>query len=199
MSYAGPPNEEEMMRHRNRHQTGNRNFPEPVAVQQPKQRPMTAKGKGGKKGGPRQRVQTAKPQQDYDKIWKQQQIEAQQNRQRNQQMMEDEGGLTRFAKGGMAITIASAPADERSRSGSQPRYPYTQEPFTRHRQQDRPASNGREEYYQHERSNSQGRQGQRQMPVGLAGIESTIKSKVDMDRRLHQEKQRIQESRQYQQ
>lgn len=71
MSYAGPPNEEEMMRHRNRHQTGNRNFPEPVAVQQPKQRPMTAKGKGGKKGGPRQRVQTAKPQQDYDKIWKQ--------------------------------------------------------------------------------------------------------------------------------
>jgi len=37
-----------------------------------------------------------------------------------------EGGMTKYARGGIAITIASAPQDERerTRSGSQPRYPY---------------------------------------------------------------------------
>jgi hypothetical protein len=38
--------------------------------------------------------------------------------------------MTKYARGGLAITIASVPAEERARSGSQPRYPYQDsEPF----------------------------------------------------------------------
>jgi len=33
-------------------------------------------------------------------------------------------GLAKFAKGGISMVINAAPAEERSRSGSQPRFPY---------------------------------------------------------------------------
>jgi len=39
------------------------------------------------------------------------------------------GGMTKASRGGIAITIASASVEERSRSGSQPRFPYQQQPF----------------------------------------------------------------------
>ena len=38
--------------------------------------------------------------------------------------------MKRFAKGGIAMVISTVPEEERSRSGSQPRFPYQgEEPF----------------------------------------------------------------------
>lgn len=60
-------------------------------------------------------------------------MEAQKNRMKNQsayghnqmeQQSEIAGGMTKFARGGIAMTINTIPQEERERSGSQPRYPY---------------------------------------------------------------------------
>ena len=43
--------------------------------------------------------------------------------------------MQKYAKGGVAMTINSVPQEERSRSGSQPRYPYNgDQPFIRQQQ-----------------------------------------------------------------
>jgi hypothetical protein len=51
-------------------------------------------------------------------------MEAQKNRMRNERQNEENGGIQKFAKGGIAMVINSAAAEERSRSGAQPRFPY---------------------------------------------------------------------------
>jgi len=147
-------------------------------------------------------------------VYAQQQLEAQKNRMRNQNLIAGGGdhpaegerreapGMTRYARGGVAITIAAAPAEERSRSGSQPRYPYMDsEPFqgpSQHAGLDSSAGAAYpiERPGPHHRTNSSK---YKRVPKELAGIGSTIKSKVDYDRRVYQERQRIQDSQQFQQ
>jgi hypothetical protein len=115
---------------------------------------------------------------------------------------EDDGGMRRYARGGIALTIASAPEEERQRSGSQPRYPYSdQEPFQGPSQERHQPSS----YANQSLDQNQQRYGRRpetasnkRLPKELSNIESTIKSKVDHDRRMFLEKQRIMEARQYQ-
>jgi hypothetical protein len=49
---------------------------------------------------------------------------------RNEKQNEENGGISRVAKGGLSMVITSAPAEERERSGSQPKFPYQgEEPF----------------------------------------------------------------------
>ena len=96
--------------------------------------------------------------------------------------------MTRYARGGIAITIASAPQEERSRSGSQPRFPYRdrapfQGPPREAQWQDQDAlAEYQQEAYHHQRNSSK----YKRVPKELAGVESAIKEKVEYDRRMFQ-------------
>lgn len=89
-----------------------------------------------------------------------------------------QGGMTKFARGGISMTISTVPQEERERSGSQPRYPYEQaEPFQGQNPQNRKYSPPRNQY----RAQSRGTSGSksRRVPKEYQGVESTIKSIVD--------------------
>ena len=83
---------------------------------------------------------------------------------------ETDGGLRRYTKGGIAMTIVAAPEAERSRSGSQPRYPYMdREPF-QVQQDDSRARNNMSSY------DTQGvKTSGKRVPKELGHVESTIK------------------------
>ena len=141
----------------------------------------------------------------------QQQLETKKNRERNQQYLEaveeqqeesSKAGqyMSRMAKGGVALTITASPEDSnnRSRSGSKPRYPYQdQEPFQvnqRPNMEENPYYQPPYQVQQRPRSNYQQR-----VPRELHGIGSTIKSKVEQDRMQYQERRRLSDSREEQQ
>ena len=93
------------------------------------------------------------------------------------------------------MTINSLPQDERSRSGSQPRFPYMdRQPF---QEQDR--GHYGQSYQQPRPQQTRPDSGGYPRPQAYEGVQSTIKGRVDQDRRMFQEKQRIADSREYQQ
>jgi hypothetical protein len=93
-----------------------------------------------------------------------------------------QAAVAKCSRGGIAMTINSLPQDEHSRSGSQPRYPYMdRQPF---QEQDR--GHYGQVYQQlnqpqHTRNDSGGAY---KRPQQYEEVQSTIKNKVDQDRRM---------------
>ncbi len=131
----------------------------------------------------------------------QSQIEAQNNRMKVQdsineieesQPEETSGGMRKYARGGIALTISSVPQDERSRSGSKPRFPYMdQEPF-----QSGGTYQSKEKLTRQKESFSQSfsrpSTANKRLPRELSRVESTIKHKLEQDKRMYFERQRQQ-------
>lgn len=112
-------------------------------------------------------------------------------------------GMRKFAKGGVAITISASPEqDERERSGSKPKYPFMDlDPFKGNEIPHPDRENSNEQVLREQRrsarrhveaaksqSSVERLYQQRKIPQQYQSVESTIKSKIDYDRRQYQEK-----------
>ena len=121
--------------------------------------------------------------------------------------------MRKYARGGVAITISASPEqEERERSGSKPKFPFMDlDPFRGHEiphpaREDSNEAALREQRRSTQRAVAAARSQssvdrlyqQRKIPQQYQSVESSIKSKIDYDRRQHLEKQRVKEMRQYQ-
>ena len=93
--------------------SGNRNFPEKESTtkQQPKKQVQNSFKRAAKKKS-QVTTEVTSPDQSYVEA----RMEAQKNRMRNEK--QEDAGIAKIARGGIAMVINSAAAEERSRSGS---------------------------------------------------------------------------------
>jgi len=91
--------------------------------------------------------------------------------------------MTKFAKGGIALTINTVHQEERERSGSAPNFPYDHaQPFQGQNPSNRRYSPPRQfQNINYSRGESDQK---RRIPKEYQSVESNIKEKVSQDRRM---------------